>query len=474
MDNDRLLSKDMTRDRLGDVIASSDLFDREFGAQLASWELRYQRQFIDRAGGRSYRLRGFARQTRNRSIVLLTPSPWMHGGVFLYLTEGINHPPDGARVEVLANSISLSEIGLQRAFLVESIEMLPVDVLSEIDPPLGLRQLSSLLFEHVGMAEASKRVFARLFVSSPPYEGHIGGMTAGIQAIASRPQVQRLLSFMRNILPPALRRRSRTTRIVGGIPVLSNRSWRFEIGQLSKADMFKPCVERIDSAGFSEVSIAALTTTTTATLPDVPLALAAEDFWVESSNAQELRLPIIKAVITSHMLNPAVASRSVDSATKHVISRIDILRESFGFDEIVLGRGGLLDADSLGRPLSTLRIARSSARAGWRDKVTSKDLQASWNRVLEPALKEFIELSQFKADSIQKYGNSARLHEFNSKVWRALERLDTGKRGSLGPTLDEIAREANVQTHEAAKTLSDMKSAGVVYEPRPGRYRMVL
>jgi hypothetical protein len=356
----------------------------------------------------------------------------------------------------------------------DSLEVLPIDVLSEIEPPLGLRELSSLLFEHVGMAEASKRVFARLFISSPPYEEHIGGMTAGIQAIASRAQVQRLLSFIRNILPPTLRGKRRSYRKVNGVQVVSKRSWRFEIGQLSKTEMLQPCVERTDSAGYSEVSIAALTTPKTATLPDVPLALAAEDFWVESSNAQDLRLPIIKTVITSHMLNPSVASRSVDSATRHVISRLDILRESFGLDEVALGRGGLLDADALGRPLSTLRIARSTARAGWREKVTSKELKAAWNRVLEPALKEFIELSHFKIDKVDKYGESARLHQFNSKVWRALERLDTGKRGSFGPTLEELAQEANVETHTAAKTLSEMKHAGVVYEPRPGHYRLIL
>ncbi|MHA2213940.1 MAG: hypothetical protein ACW992_12330, partial [Candidatus Thorarchaeota archaeon] len=387
----------------------------------------------------------------------------------------------GSRVEVIGKSISLPEKAsasasesLQRAFLMDSLEVLPIDVLSEIEPPLGLRELSSLLFEHVGMAEASKRVFARLFISSPPYEEHIGGMTAGIQAIASRAQVQRLLSFIRNILPPTLRGKRRSYRKVNGVQVVSKRSWRFEIGQLSKTEMLQPCVERTDSAGYSEVSIAALTTPKTATLPDVPLALAAEDFWVESSNAQDLRLPIIKTVITSHMLNPSVASRSVDSATRHVISRLDILRESFGLDEVALGRGGLLDADALGRPLSTLRIARSTARAGWREKVTSKELKAAWNRVLEPALKEFIELSHFKIDKVDKYGESARLHQFNSKVWRALERLDTGKRGSFGPTLEELAQEANVETHTAAKTLSEMKHAGVVYEPRPGHYRLIL
>ncbi|MHA2212642.1 MAG: hypothetical protein ACW992_05735, partial [Candidatus Thorarchaeota archaeon] len=71
-----------SRDRLGDVVAPSDLFDRELGAQMASWELRYQQQFMERVGGQSYRLRGFVHHTRNSSIALLTPSPWLHGGVF--------------------------------------------------------------------------------------------------------------------------------------------------------------------------------------------------------------------------------------------------------------------------------------------------------------------------------------------------------------------------------------------------------
>ena len=62
---------------------------------------------------------------------------------------------------------------------------------------------------------------------------------------------------------------------------------------------------------------------------------------------------------------------------------------------------------------------------------------------------------------------------FNTKVLKAIRKLDTGKTGSLGPTLDEIAEEAGVERHVAAETLAKMKDSGVLYEPRPGKYRLV-
>lgn len=465
-------------DRLGDVVAPSDLFDREFGAQFAGWELKLHSQFQEKIGSRRYLFRGFTHYTRDKSMVLLTPSPWLHNGIFLFFPMDSNLPKDGSRIEATAKRVVnprvLEKSGkMTSMYSVESWSDQPLDILSSIDPPLSLKELSSLLFEHVGMAEASKRVFARLFVSSPPFEGGVGGMTAGIQAIASKAQVKRLLSFMKGILPPTMQGKIGRYRKVESIPVMTRRTWRMNVSKISIPDMRTICVERIDPSGFSEVSLGSLTDSETATLPDVPLALATEDFWIETTNARDLRLPILKSVITSQMLSPAVSSKTVDAGTRHILSRLEIVRDSFGLDDSSLSRGSILDADTLGRPLSALRLARSSARAAWKEKITAKDLKSSWDRILEPALKEFIELTEFKVETRKEYGDSAQIHKFNTKVWRALRKLDTGKSGDLGPTIEQIASEAGVEIHTAAQTLSQMKDAGVVYEPRPGHYRLV-
>jgi hypothetical protein len=233
------------------------------------------------------------------------------------------------------------------------------------------------------------------------------------------------------------------------------------------------CVQRRDPAGFKEVSLGTLTEPETASLPDVPLALASEDFWVETGNPSQLRLPILKSAITYQMLTPAITKRSIDSGTEHILSRLEAMRESFDLEERALARGNILDADALGRPLSTLRLARSTARVYWKDKVTAKDLNHAWDRILEPALKEFIELTEVKEGAEKDWGKGSRIDKFNTKVLKAVKKLDAGKRGSLGPTLNEIAEEADVERHVAAETLARMKDSGVLYEPRPGRYRLV-
>jgi len=467
-----------SQDRLADTVSASDLYSRQFGTELAQWEWKFLQEFSERVTRRLYRYRGFIHHTRDKSLVLLTPSPWLLEGEFIFFREDQELPPDGAYVEVTGNRIAApqplhSSQTTTRAITAESCESLPIDFLTDIQRPADLKDISNLLFEHVGMAEASKRVFARLFVSSPPYEESIGGLTTGIQAMASQTQVKRLLSFIRNVLPPAMRGRPSVYRNVRGIRVKAPRLLRFDIGSYSKKRLEQICMKREDPSGFREVSLGTLTEPQTASLPDVPIALASDDFWVETGNPTELRLPILKSAITFQLLTPKVSKRSIDAGTEHVLSRLEVLQESFGLEEGSLARGNLLDADSLGRPLSTLRLARSTARASWNDKITAKDLKNAWNRILEPALKEFIELTELK-DGVEKdWGRGSRFDRFNTKVLKAIRKLDTGKRGSLGPTLDEIAQEAGVERHIAAETLTRMKDSGVLFEPRPDHYRLV-
>ncbi len=472
---ERLGSK---QDRLADAVSASDLYSRQFGTELAQWEWNFLQEFSEKVTRRLYRYRGFVHHTRDKSMVLLTPSPWLLEGEFIFFREDQDLPPDGAYVEVTGNRIAVpqrlrSSQPITRAITAESCESFPIDFLADIQRPANLKDISNLLFEHVGMAEASKRVFARLFVSSPPYEESIGGLTTGIQAIASQTQVKRLLSFIRNVLPPAMRGRPSVYRNVQGIRVKAPRLLRFDIGSYSKKRLEQLCVKRMDPFGFREVSLGTITEPQTASLPDVPIALASDDFWVETGNPSELRLPILKSAITFQLLTPEVSKRSIDAGTEHVLSRLEMLRESFDLEEGSLARGNLLDADSLGRPLSTLRLARSTARAYWKSKITAKDLKTAWNRILEPALKEFIELTELKEGVEKDWGKGSRFDRFNTKVLKAIRKLDAGKRGSLGPTLDEIAQEAGVERHIAAETLTRMKDSGVVYEPRPSHYRLV-
>ncbi|MHA2026146.1 MAG: hypothetical protein ACW98U_09615 [Candidatus Thorarchaeota archaeon] len=472
---ERLGSK---HDRLADAVSVSDLYSRQFGTELTQWESRLLQDFSERVTRQLYRYQGFVHHTRDKSMVLLTPSQWMLEGEFILFRDDQEIPADGAFIQVVGKRVAVpqplrSSQTTTRALTAESFEVLPTDFLKEIRPPSTLKDISSLLFEHVGMAEASKRVFARLFVSSPPYEESVGGLTTGIQAIASQTKVRRLLSFIRNVLPPAMRGRPSAYRNIRDIRVKAPKLLRFDIGSYSKKRIEQLCVNRRDPSGFREVSLGALTETQTASLPDVPIALASEDFWVETGNPAELRLPILKSAITFQLLTPEVSKRSIDSGTEHVLSRLETLQESFGLGEGSMARGNLLDADSLGRPLSTLRLARSTARAYWKTKITAKDVKTAWNRILEPALKEFIELTELKEGVEKDWGKGSRFDRFNTKVLKAIRALDSGKKGSLGPTLDEIAQEAGVERHIAAETLNRMKDSGVLYEPRPGHYRLV-
>ncbi len=478
MANEDIYDGSTSFDRLGDVVAPSDLFDREYGAQLTQWELKLHCEFMERISSRIYRFVGFVHYTRNRDFFILTPSPWTHNGVVIFVPDEKEVPPDGARIELIGRRIANPRV-LERsstnvqAFALEDWSSVRFDVLQEVDPPLSLAELSRMLFEHVGMAETSKRVFARLFISSPPFESGVGGLTTGIQAIAAKAQVRRFLTFIRRILPPVLRGKVPKYRNVGGHSILTRRTWRLDVGELARDTLQTLCIERKDPSGFKEVSLSAMTTQATGALPDVPLALTSEDFWIETRNSLDLRLPILKTVITAQMLIPMVGERTITAGTKYIIVKMQDLKDSFDLDDSVLSRGMILDSDMLGRPLSTVRIARSTARASWKSKITAKDIKTAWDRVLEPALKEYLELTQFKEQARHNYGEDAKTHKFNTKVWRALKKLDSGTLGDLGPTVREIAEEAGVDIPTTSRNLELMKNAGVVYEPRPGHFRLV-
>ncbi len=475
-----LLGKiDAERDPMGDVEGTRDVFDRQYGAELTRWELGLLSKFRERSQGtRQYILRGFVHHTREPSLILLAPSPWLIDGVLIYIPLDQELPEDGSFIEVTghrvaAPSILVAKQSAVEAFTAESVEVQPLDVTKSISPSLDLKQLSGMLFEHVGMAEASKRVFARLFVSSPPYADTVGGLTAGIQAITSKNEVKRLLGFMRKILPPSLSGRSEKYREVRYVKVYTPRIWRLDVGSFGVNKMRTLCTDRRDAHGFREVSLTALTETETSSLPDIPLAIASEDFWIERKDPTGLRLPILKAVITYQMLTPAVSQRTLDSSTKHVLERLEHMKESFGLPDSTMARGQILDADSMGRSLSTLRLARSTARAEWNEKVSAADVKNAWDHILEPALKEFIELTELKTETGQGRDEHHMYDRFNTKVIRAVRKLDPGKSGELGPTLDDIAYESGVERHVVAEQLSGMKDAGLVFEPRPGRFRLV-
>ena len=474
----RLLQQGPEHDRLIDSVGYRDVFDRESGAELAGWELRLQKEFCERVSGRMYRYRGFVHHTRQVSLIMLTPSPWLLGGVFVYLHQGQEMPSDGAFVEVAGRTIAVPtdlqrSQNLVRAITAESLNVLSTETPPGISPPLTLKDLSDMLFEHVGMAEASKGAFARLFVSSPPYQEAVGGLTMGVQALASEPQVKKFLTHIRKILPPTFRTRHSSHRSVNGIDVTLPRLWRLEIGRTPEPRMEAICVKRVDPLGYRELSLGALTDERTAAFPDIPLAIASGDFWIEETDSSQLMLPILKSAITYQLLTPMVSARVIDSATMHIVSRLEFLRDSYSLNDSALARGGILDADAMGRPLSTLRLARSTARAEWSDKVSGPQLKHAWDQILEPALKEFIEIAELKTAVEREWGSEARADRFNTKVIRALKVLDTGTHGSLGPTLNEIAGEAGVEKHVAAESLVKMKDAGVIYEPQSGHYRLV-
>ncbi|NHI83052.1 MAG: hypothetical protein EAX81_01935 [Candidatus Thorarchaeota archaeon] len=465
-------------DRLADAVAPSDVFDRQFGAQLAAWEIKQHQNFKSRFSGTKYQIQGFVHLTQDTRMILITPSPWLLEGEFALFSSDTEPPPDGSFVEISGRFVTTRPAGTPkspdiRVLYVDEHSTLPEDYLDNIEPPMNLRNFSALLFENVGMAEASKRVFARLFMSSPPLQDNVGGLSAGIQAIASNSQVKRLLSFIRGILPPTLRGRWNAKHNVRGISVLTPRMWRLSIGQLRRQTAEALCLKRFDPRGFREVSLGVLTDSTTSSLPDIPLALAHEDFWVEMKNPAHLQLPVLKSSITYQMLFPKISQRTIDAGTKYVLAGLEDLKESFALDDASLARGHLLDADIKGRPLSTIRLAQSSARGWWNDKITAKDVKRSWSHILEPALKEFIELTELQNGLDAAWGKDRPIHKFNTKILRALRKLDTGKKGDLGPTLEEIAAEAGVERHVAARELLAMKDSGALYEPRNGHYRLV-
>ena len=479
MDVDELLEKHgSAMDRLADTVSSSDVFERQFGAEFTSWELKLHQQFQEKVSSRLFRYQGFVHYTKDTSLILLSPSPWLLEGIYVYFKPDQPFPAEGSMVEIMGQSIAVPRLlmqgkGVVRAITADSVNDMPFDLVSTISPSLNLKGLSNILFENVGMAEASKRVFARLFVSSPPFQESVGGLTTGIQAIASKAKVRKLFSFMKNVLPPSMRGKGGTHKSVRGIKVPIPKLWRLDVGPTSKSKMNSLCVERKDPAGFREVSMGSLTDKLTSSLPDVPIALTSEEFYVETGNPTDLKLPILKSAITFQLLTPQVNQRSIDAGMKHVISRLEILRDSFGLEDKSLARGHILDADILGRPLSVIRLAKSTARASWKDKITTKDLKRAWDRVLEPALKEFIELTQVKDDATERWGADSKFDRYNTSVLRALQKLDTGKRGSIGPTLYEISEEAGIERHETAKVLVQMKDDGTVYEPKHGHYRFV-
>ena len=97
-------------DRLGDAVATTDVFDRQFGSELAAWELDLHRGFQERLSGLTLKLRGFVHHTRDSSLILLTPSPWLLEGTFVYFHRDQDLPLDGEFIEVTGRSVAVPRL----------------------------------------------------------------------------------------------------------------------------------------------------------------------------------------------------------------------------------------------------------------------------------------------------------------------------------------------------------------------------
>ena len=148
MDADELLEKYGSKvDRLYDSVASSDVFERQFGTELSAWEMQLQQQFKQRIASSRFRYQGFVKYTRDKSLILVTPSPWLLEGEFVYLGEGISYPEDGAFVEVSGPNVVVPRLleGKQqtvRAVHAEVIETNPHDITSMVTRPPSLKPSS--------------------------------------------------------------------------------------------------------------------------------------------------------------------------------------------------------------------------------------------------------------------------------------------------------------------------------------------
>ena len=130
MDIEEILNRHgSSLDRLSDTVSSSDVYERQFGAELTEWELRLQKQFQERVSSRLLKYRGFVHYTRDTSLIMLTPSPWLIDGIFIYFKQDQAFPVEGSLVEVTGRSVVAPRLleqgqGVVRAITAENVETL--------------------------------------------------------------------------------------------------------------------------------------------------------------------------------------------------------------------------------------------------------------------------------------------------------------------------------------------------------------
>ena len=87
--------------------------------------------------------------------------------------------------------------------------------------------------------------------------------------------------------------------------------------------------------------------------------------------------------------------------------------------------------------MSVLKLTRSTARAYWKEKVTAKEMKSAWDKILEPALKEFLELTDEEAALIElKLGFADFLRE--ERLRQDLSQAALAKR--IGSSQSRIAK----------------------------------
>jgi len=468
-------------DRLIDVTGDSPLFERTF-PELACWEREVFKDFNARKPDGTMCVRGFVQYTELPNVIAVLVSPFLSAGRLALIPEGMEPPPEGSFIYCEGKLTSLTgRISRELSVAFDSVLRLESwrfekSPLSNVKPEMDRKELGNLVFQEWSLREDFRELLLSLVVSSPPHRSFVGGFTAGIETEVGKMLPKYMVRYLREILPEEFTMRDFPPIKLEGVDVYVKRPWRLECGSLRRDKvLLEICAKRKDPFDHREVSVSSLADPSVMGYPDAPIALVDAEF--SGKFPREYRSLIAKNVLTYLYICPEFSAHDEEESIRYIEKRLNDIRESFELDWRHCARHRVLDANFDGKPLSAIRIALSICRGLGKRKITYEDVKKSWDYVLEPALKEYIEMFLHRYIWEKEGFDTTRLpSRYNVKVLRAVVKLYKNCSCSDGcPTIDEIAEASGIRDLTKLKLyLEELRNGGFILEPKTGHFKPLL
>lgn len=370
-------------------------FEREFGIEFAPFEWKRKEEMKEALRTGSKEIAGYVRWFPSRAGFLLVPTlTTADPCIFCAIEQAsrVELPPE--RSFIIAKGKwtywPTSAANPTQRFVVEAYQVTKPEI-GEIKPDLNYKDCREMLFEGLYVIDtALKDLILHSFVSSPTSLGRTGGLSLSLYNEYDgdkRGQSRMLQKHLLEFLPEeVILSKSRELKVEGTSMnvTLEPFNWSYESHRADSSiskETFGRLTRTVSQDSSKEVSISMFSKhNKPRSLKDPVVVLADAPIIVtrdieKRSGIFDPSPQVFQFMVASHMVQSSIPQDVFETGLSYIRQELTKLTDEYPLLRKQMGRGGILDLDLHGRPMSLLHLGLSDGRSSNQQEITIQTIQ---------------------------------------------------------------------------------------------------